>query len=127
MYHPNFFRRDFQELFRYYKEVIALRGKCAALRHGSFHVLHTDDSAATLAFARILDRETLLVVINRGNEPGRVDLPRSLPSLSAGRRLKPLLVSTGDHSDLKISADGPTLQVTVPALSGGILQVTGAE
>ncbi len=55
-----------------HRQLIALRRAHAALRRGTFHALLADDMA--YAFARRLDDEVLVVVVNAGDHPQAVTL-----------------------------------------------------
>jgi neopullulanase len=64
------------------KRYTALRNKHAALRRGSFKVLYAQGK--TIAFARSLKDETLIVALNAGHPPVTFDLP-----MESGARLVP--------------------------------------
>jgi cyclomaltodextrinase / maltogenic alpha-amylase / neopullulanase len=55
-------------LFHYYQELIALRNGSDALRRGTFATLLADDDASVFAFARQLDEEVYVVVLNRSDQ-----------------------------------------------------------
>ncbi|MGK7950702.1 MAG: glycoside hydrolase family 13 protein [Xenococcaceae cyanobacterium] len=73
-------RRSFPEtkdwnvsVLKYHKELIALRHKYPALRTGSYEVLYALDSV--YVFARILDKEEIIVAVNVGTESTTVNFP----------------------------------------------------
>ena len=57
------------------KRIVALRRRHAALRRGAFVPLYVDDPANVYAFARRLDRESLIVILNNGERPYEVGVP----------------------------------------------------
>lgn len=103
-----------QELFDYYRQLMALRSEHKALRRGAFEVRATLDEARTFAFARDLDGEHLVVVLNRSEQVQRVTL-----EAKSGGALRPLLVSAGalDAIEMAARADG-SVTLVVPALTG---------
>ncbi len=67
-----------EDLYAFYRDVIALRNEHAALRRGDFRVLMTDDERSLLAFARTLGDEALVVVMNRSDEPQGVRIQKPM-------------------------------------------------
>lgn len=59
---------DPDSLWRYYRDLIALRNAHPALRAGAMQLIETDSTAA-YSFLRYGDDETLLVVVNLSDEP----------------------------------------------------------
>ena len=116
-----------QDLFRYYKDVIELRREHSCLRRGGFHMLIADAGAATFSFSRSLGKESLIVLLNRSDKLQRIDLTRDVPPPSAGGRISPIFASTGSASDVAVSATPAGVRVDVPALTGVVLEATGAE
>ncbi|RYZ18766.1 MAG: alpha-amylase, partial [Chitinophagaceae bacterium] len=55
------------ELFRWYQKFIALRKKYPSIRTGSYETLSANDTDRAYAFSRVLGKEEVIVVINRGN------------------------------------------------------------
>jgi len=76
------------------KRLVALRREHAVLRRGSFVPLYADDTTNVYAFGRRLGRDTLLVVLNNGEEPYEVNLPLK-DVLREGTRLVDLLTGAG--------------------------------
>jgi glycosidase len=64
-----------QSLFDCYQRAIAVRAALPALQTGFYHPLLIDDSRGVIAFARDLDRTSVIVVINRSNGEQSVDVP----------------------------------------------------
>ncbi len=54
-------------LFRFYREVIALRLSCATLRSANFEILHANDETRVIGFRRWDDDRDLLVVGSLNN------------------------------------------------------------
>jgi len=63
-----------QDLLALYRHLIALRKKLKPLRHGYFQPLYTDDKASVYAFARRLEKERVIVILNAGDDPQTVTL-----------------------------------------------------
>lgn len=112
-----------RELFDFYKKLISVRTRYAALRRGDFTVLHTDDQSGLLVFERSLDDDKIVVVINRGQN----DLTLNLKSFAKNSgRMTRLLTSksledvstrkpTSSHLDAK--------NATIAGISGQIWRV----
>ena len=69
---------DFRETFQKY---ISLRKSCPALRRGTFSFLYASNKHDVYAFARHLDDETVVVILNNGREryAPRVPAPQDMP------------------------------------------------
>ena len=106
--------REMQEFFR---QVIALRHAHPALRRGRFEPLYAD--SRQYAFLREDDDETLLVVLNAGDEAARISVPLGR-HLADGESLRPLwgAATTG-------AVQGGHAIVSVPARAGGVLSQKG--
>lgn len=101
-----------QELFDYYKRVIALRHENEALTHGDFKVLATDDLQATIVFSRQTPKQTLVVALNRSESEASIDL-----SVQASK-LKPVFITGRDPESAKSKAVPGGAQLTIPPLTG---------
>ncbi|TCZ74075.1 glycoside hydrolase family 13 protein [Flaviaesturariibacter aridisoli] len=55
------------ELFGWYQKFIALRKKYPSIRTGSYETLSANDTDRAYAFSRVLGKEEVIVVINRGS------------------------------------------------------------
>ncbi|MFQ5412107.1 MAG: alpha-glucosidase C-terminal domain-containing protein, partial [Phycisphaerae bacterium] len=64
-----------QDVFEHYRRMIAIRNSLPALQLGSFRPLLADDAKGVFAFARSLDTETIVVVLNNGDRPYPLDIP----------------------------------------------------
>ena len=84
---PVAFDRD---LFAFYQRAIALRRADPVLQRGALRLLAADDAAETVAFARELDGERRVVVVNRSDASQLVELPRR----RGFAPMTPLLAST---------------------------------
>ena len=77
------------ELRDHVKRYIALRRQHAALRRGTLVPLYADDRTNVYAFMRRLGTESLIVVLNNGQQPFKVHLP--VKDLADGVELVDLL------------------------------------
>lgn len=111
-----------QKLHAYYRSLFKLRTDSEALRQGDFTVLATDDAAKTIVFARSVKGETMLVGLNRGDEPASIEIPTT--GLKRSMRVTPVLSS---HGPGEFSRERGRGTVTLPALSGQIWRVGVAK
>jgi glycosidase len=102
------------ELFRFYKQAVALRREHDALVHGDFNVIATDDVQRVIAISRRSAKETLLVVLNRGDQEAHVDLHLM------SKQLKPLFVSRGQTDEVKVNFSEEGAALSLPALTGAV-------
>jgi glycosidase len=104
-----------RELFDYYKSVIRLRRDHAPLRRGDFQVLSADDERGMLAFARTLDSQSLVVVLNRGKANSiRIELPEALRAIYQ-------LIYTTHEEGYRVQQDTTALLLEVPENGGLVL------
>lgn len=103
-----------EALFDFYKRCIALRRDHDALNHGDFNVIATDDVQRCFVASRRSHKETLVVVINRGDRPADLDLHL------ASTKLKPVFVTRGELTDVTSTPAETALRVSVPALTGAV-------
>ncbi len=101
-----------KDLFAFYKNAIALRRGHEALNHGEFAVLATDDVQRTIAFMRRSPRETVLVLLNRGDQAATIDLHVS------AAKLKPIFVTHGELDSIQPQSAVEGAQVPLPPLTG---------
>ncbi len=98
------------DLHAYYRQLIALRRGSLALQIGEFQTLWIDDAAGGYAFERRHAAERVVVILNPHSAAQTVTLPlagRWVDALNGGRAYE---------------AAAGALTVTVPALSGCLLQ-----
>jgi cyclomaltodextrinase / maltogenic alpha-amylase / neopullulanase len=114
-----------RDLHDYYRAIVALRNEHAALRRGALQVVAANDAAKTLAFARSIPGEQLVVVLNRGAQASRIEL--AAPALAGAESPKVLLVSTGERSGVAVTATAGAFQIDVPAACGVVLAVGGTK
>ncbi len=109
------------ELFEYYRQLIALRGERKALRRGTFEVLATLDEAQTLVFSRRLEKENLVIILNRSEEPQSISV-----RLELAGALRPILATAGslDAFSVLSPVDG-TVALVVPARTGVVYEAIG--
>ena len=96
----------------YHKRLIELRHALPALRTGTFHTLYADD--AVFAFARKLENQTVIVVVNNDEQPRRVSIPVA-GMLPDGQDL------TARYGAYRNRVIHGTLEVQAPARDGLIL------
>ena len=101
-----------QELFDFYKRAIALRRGSEALNHGDFTVLATDDVQRTMAFTRRSPKETMVVVLNRGDQNATIDLHVS------AARIKPIFVTQGELTAVQTQSSREGAEIALPPLTG---------
>ena len=101
-----------REMFDYFRRAIALRHAHPVLRRGRFEQLYAH--ARQYAFLRQDNDETLLVVLNAGDEAARISVPLGR-HVSDGESLEPLW---GDAAAGAV-VDGHSL-VSVPARAGAV-------
>ncbi len=75
-----------RELFAFYRRLFALRNREVALRRGDFERVHSDDDAMLFAFRRTVGEESLLVVVNRGDQPYAGSLGETAQALADADR-----------------------------------------
>jgi neopullulanase len=97
------------------KQYIALRREHVALRRGAFVPLYADDAANVYAFARRLDGETLVVVLNSGDRPFGAGVP--VGELAEETRLVDLI----GGARYKVE-QGTVRGAAIPRLSGVVLK-----
>ncbi|MDQ6860871.1 MAG: glycoside hydrolase family 13 protein [Verrucomicrobiota bacterium] len=103
------------QLFDYYKSAIALRRQHEALNHGEYSVLTTDDVQRSFVFTRRTAKETLLIALNRGEQPATVELHLS------SSNLRPIFVSQGELGAVTASVTPTGGKLVIPALTGVVL------
>jgi glycosidase len=102
-------------MFAFYKAAIALRKDHPALNHGEYAVLATDDVQRAFVFTRRSPKETLVVALNRGDQPATIDLHLASSSI------KPIFVTQGALDDVKATVTAGGAKLVVPALTGVVL------
>ncbi len=102
-------------LFSYYQRVITLRRDHAALRRGTFETVATVDENHTFAFRRTLDAESLVVVLNRGEEAHQLSLPMTSDSAA-------FEIVFATEEGVSLMADSMAVAVEIPALTGAVLR-----
>ncbi len=107
------------DLFAYYQSAVATRRAQPALTTGDYSLLVADDKADTLAFMRSTGTSTLVVAINRNNDPRTIYL-KVPPALAA----KPMLLFASNVPNVTgiiLKNVGETLAVTLPGLTGAVI------
>jgi len=112
-----------RSLFDYYQAVIQLRREFPVLRSGKIEMVDHDDEAQFLAFRRQLSDESLLVVINRGEQEYEWGVPDG-----NSVRLEPIFQTTVDVESITTQANSPTPTLTIPALEALVFkEISTAE
>lgn len=104
-----------EQLFAYHKSAIALRRGHPALTQGDYSVLTADDVQRSFVFTRRAAKETLLVALNRGDQPATVELHLS------SSNLKPIFVSQGELDAVQTSVTSGGAKLVIPPLTGVVL------
>jgi len=68
-----------QEMFDYYKSLIAMRKSSPVFTYGTYEMTELLENEKLLAYYRTLDNEKYLVVFNSNNEVSEVDLSKVTP------------------------------------------------
>ncbi len=105
-----------QEVFDFYQSAISLRENHPIFRYGNQTTLVADDGANTFVFARSLEDQVAVVILNRSDEVQRVDM--SEMELLAGKSPEFLFMTTKEEIKMGMGASGLPLAVDVPALTG---------
>ena len=112
-----------QDLFDFYRDVIALRNEHQVLRRGDFVELMADGERDSYAFARTHGDEVMAVVMNRSDEAHsmRIELPDSL----RGATYEEVFVTLPDEPR-RVQQDASALLLELPARGGLVLRRTAA-
>jgi glycosidase len=111
-----------ESLFGFYRAAIGLRRDSDALRRGDIEFIAADDAAQFLAFRRSHGGETLVVGLNRGDEPFGWTIP-----LADGETVSQVFTASGEVDQVKIESGDGEAVVTVPAVDGVVLRVSSEE
>ncbi len=103
-------------LFDDVRALVRMRRDTAALRSGSHRTLHVDDDAATYAFARELDDQRVIVVVNGSDAARTVSLEADTGPLER--------ISPGFGTSEVTTVDG-RIQIGLDAFGGCVLLRTG--
>lgn len=107
-----------QELREWIRTCVALRHRFAALRHGQLNIIHARDTSRTLAYARTLGREIIVVALNAGDDDVTIDI------LLSGLGIDDEMLMHDQLSAWSYVVTGQRVQrVKVPANSGAVLLV----
>lgn len=115
---------DTNPMLTYYKKMIAIRKSSRALQSGDPVILQTDDAADTLSYARVLDNDAVVVVINRSSEPRTITVPLGGVGAEASAKIARAggFVDALTGTRVGVSAGGTdALMVSVPGLGAAVL------
>jgi glycosidase len=86
--------KEQQRMWEWTRDWISMRREHTALRHGQLIDLYYDDDI--YAYARQDERETIVIVINRGKSEKKIPISATASGMRNGQRLEPLYgVQTG--------------------------------
>ena len=89
----------------------------AVLRRGDFNPVGTRSDVACAGFQRKHGTERILVVMNRGDSVGKIQIPR--PAGWSGARVT---LATGDAEDVLISEESGIFSVELAPLTAALLE-----
>jgi cyclomaltodextrinase / maltogenic alpha-amylase / neopullulanase len=115
------------EWHEYYRSVIALRRSHAALRTGEAEFLHADEATQTVAFARTLEDERLVVVLNRSSSPVDWITDSRTLELGTGEGLYPIFSTLGGPGNPPEADAAGSISITMRPLEGRVFIRTGLE
>jgi glycosidase len=104
-----------RDVLDYHRQLIALRHAHPALRTGSYQVLSAQGAA--YAFTRTLGTEELLVAVNAGTAPTKIDLAASQFNSEPNQ-----LLYGNASAEWKGEGESRCLQLSLPARNGCILK-----
>ncbi len=102
-----------QSAFEHLKKLARLRAELEPLRRGALVNLFVSEQQ--YAYARVTDRDSVVVVINNDNEPAMIEFNVKNANLASGARLADRLSSIGD-----VTISGDVMRVSMPARSAAI-------
>ena len=103
------------EILEFYQRVIELRNESKVLRRGGFEPVANEDDAKFFAFRRKLNQQSLVVALNRGEEPFQWRLPNQKADA-----LQQIFRTSDDPAELKVRHEGADCIVEIPALEGAV-------
>jgi len=107
---PNFDK----ELHGFFTRAIALHTGHAAFKSADFAVLAADDERNVFVYSRGTGEDRRVVALNRSSEPQTV--------VFDGPADKVVFVSRGDESAVRLENDGTARRLTLPPLTGAVLE-----
>ncbi len=103
-----------KDLHAFFDQAVALHGDNPAFKTADFAVLAADDDKNVFIYSRGTGDEQRVVALNRSTEPQTVTFN--------GPGAEVIFVSRGVSSDVKLSVVGEVREITLPALTGAVLQ-----
>ena len=107
-----------KKLHAYYRSLFKLRSDSDALRQGNVQIMTTDDQAQTIVFTRSTKHETMLVGINRGDQPANIGIP--IRGLRRSWKATPACASNQPGT---FKRDRDHAVISLPPLSGQIWRI----
>jgi glycosidase len=114
-----------QDLRAFVRSVLRLRADRPAFRHGATSVAGASGSA--VAIERRLDAESLVVVVNAGDEPAELDLALSAP---VAGRLHPVTLDGANGTDTDptpVDIAGGRARMLLDRRAGRVLRVAPGD
>jgi glycosidase len=108
-------------LFDFYKGAINLRRSHPALNSGAYRALGAFDDAQTFVFERSGAGQTLVVALNRSDEPQTVEVALPAASAAALAKAAPIFASRGELSAVQAATAGQKMKITLPSLTGAVI------
>jgi glycosidase len=102
------------ELHGFFADAIALHTENAAFKAPDFAVLAAEDDKNVFVYSRGTGDDQRVVALNRSSEPQTV--------MFNGPGANVVFVSRGDKNDVKLTVAGEAREVTLPPLTGAVLQ-----
>jgi glycosidase len=103
-------------MLRHYKRLIALRNGSRALQSGDPRPLLTDNTARTVAFARVLPNDVAVVALNRSDQARTVTVPVSRDLAARAPR-----GFTDGLSKRAVRVQNNAVRLTLPPLGAAVL------
>ncbi|MFZ4683186.1 MAG: glycoside hydrolase family 13 protein [Terrimicrobiaceae bacterium] len=107
-------------LFAFYKSAIALRRATPALSLGDYAALGAFDDKNTFVFLRSLEREAVVVALNRSDAPQTVEVELSSAQAELLAGMQEIFSTKPGSSGISCALDGNRMRVTLPPLTGAV-------
>lgn len=109
------------DLFDFYQRVIQMRHDLPALRRGKIELVDHDDAAQFFAFRRTFAGESVLVVINRGENEFHWH-----PKIGKNVRLKQVFHVANNSPILQVTSTDNLSTLTIPSLDAAVFTETSS-
>lgn len=112
-----------QELFAFHKEAIRIHKENSALKKGSLEILYSENNV--VSYARFDEKESIVVVVNRGDEKNELHIPVWKAELPMQSEMEQVLYSYQDGfsvDSVLLPVDDGNLTLYMGANSAAILR-----